>query len=474
MVTILKKLKLNQINIRWKIASSYLIIILVVLLVVGSFLMTTLHSSLFNQKKMEVLTNANIIASIISDDFTDAYIQEKLPLFPIEKNARVIVVNTNSLVLFDSYKETNLKGKTFINAAITDALLSDAKNSSNAYKEDGNWLIDASVPIIKNSTTIGAVYLIQSGDSTEEVILHIRNSLLILGALIILFVGIFSASMASILTLPIEQFTKFINNMPKDSLQHVQIDSRDEIGQLAIAFNNLIDRMAELEDKRRTFVSNASHELKTPLSIIKLLSDSLMQTENPDPDFINEFLSDMSKEVDRLTRIVEKLLDMTQMDSSHLNMQFVHTDVREIVQEVYEKLLPLAQNKNIELTFNQPSDEVILPVERDTITEAIYNIADNSIKYTESGTVAISISRDLGNVYIAVTDTGIGIPKEEIQKIFDRFYRVDKARARETGGTGLGLSIALDAVKLHNGHIEVKSEEDAGSRFTITLPYSEE
>lgn len=436
--------------------------------------MTTLHSSLFNQKKMEVLTNANIIASIISDDFTDAYIQEKLPLFPIEKNARVIVVNTNSLVLFDSYKETNLKGKTFINAAITDALLSDAKNSSNAYKEDGNWLIDASVPIIKNSTTIGAVYLIQSGDSTEEVILHIRNSLLILGALIILFVGIFSASMASILTLPIEQFTKFINNMPKDSLQHVQIDSRDEIGQLAIAFNNLIDRMAELEDKRRTFVSNASHELKTPLSIIKLLSDSLMQTENPDPDFINEFLSDMSKEVDRLTRIVEKLLDMTQMDSSHLNMQFVHTDVREIVQEVYEKLLPLAQNKNIELTFNQPSDEVILPVERDTITEAIYNIADNSIKYTESGTVAISISRDLGNVYIAVTDTGIGIPKEEIQKIFDRFYRVDKARARETGGTGLGLSIALDAVKLHNGHIEVKSEEDAGSRFTITLPYSEE
>ncbi|MBR6728954.1 MAG: HAMP domain-containing protein, partial [Clostridia bacterium] len=363
----------------------------------------------------------------------------------------------------------------FINSAITAALLKDGKNSSNAYKENGSWFIDAAVPVIKNARTVGAVYLIQSGDSTEDVISHIRNALLMLGGLIIVFVGIFSASMASILTLPIERFTKFINNMPKDSLQHVQVNSRDEIGQLAIAFNSLIDRMAELEDKRRAFVSNASHELKTPLSIIKLLSDSLIQTENPDPEFIKEFLSDMNNEVERLTRIIERLLDMTQMDSSQMSMQFIHTDVRELVHEIFDKLAPLAKSKDIALTMNTPEEEVILPIERDTLTEAIYNIADNSIKYTESGgSVSISISRDLGNVYIAVTDTGIGIPKEEVQKIFDRFYRVDKARARETGGTGLGLSIALDAVKLHNGHIEVKSEEEKGSRFTITLPYSDD
>lgn len=475
MVTILKKLKLNKINIRWKIAASYLLVILTVLLVFSSFLISTLYTSLFDQKKMEVLTDANIIASMVSEDFTESYIITKMPLFPIEKNARIIMVDTNSAVIFDSYRETSIKGKTFINAAVTGALLSDAKNSSAAFREEGSWFVHAAVPVIKNASTVGAVYLIQTGDSTEEVILHIRTVLLMLGGLIAVFVSLFSASMAKALTRPIEQFTKFIDNMPKDSLQHVQIETRDEIGQLAIAFNNLIDRMAELEDKRRAFVSNASHELKTPLSIIKLLSDSLMQSENPDPEFIKEFLSDMSKEVDRLTRIIEKLLDMTQMDTSQMNMQFVHTDMREIVQEIYDKLQPLAKNKSIELIYNQPDDEVILPVERDTITEAIYNIADNSIKYTESGgTVTISISRDLGNVYIAVTDTGIGIPKDEIQKIFDRFYRVDKARARETGGTGLGLSIALDAVKLHSGHIEVKSEEEAGSRFTITLPYSEE
>ena len=462
-------------NIRWKITVNYLILFLAVLLVLGVFLLSTLYSYLFDQKKMEVLTSANVIASIISENFTDEYFYAKLPNLPMEKNARAIIVNTESSVLYDSYKETSIKGKTFINAAITGALLSDGKNSSSAYKEDGSWYIDAAVPIIKNAKTVGAVYLVQSGDSTEEIILHIRNVLLLLCGAIMAILGIFSFYMAKFLTRPIQRFTTFINNMPKESLQHVQIKSGDEIGQLALAFNNLIDRMAELEDKRRAFVSNASHELKTPLSIIKLLSDSLMQTENPDPDFIKEFLSDMSKEVDRLTRIVEKLLDMTKMDSSHASMQFIHTDVRDIAQEVYDKLAPLAKSKNIALSLNQPDAEVILPVERDTLTEAIYNIADTSIKYTESeGTVAISVSRDLGNVYIAVTDTGIGIPKEEVQKIFDRFYRVDKARARETGGTGLGLSIAMDAVKLHGGHIEVKSEEDTGSRFTITLPYPEE
>ncbi len=464
-----------RLTIRWKICLTYLIIILVVLAVLSAFLISTLYTYLFDQKKVEVLTSANIIASIVSEDFTEGYIGEKLPQMPLEKNARAIVVNPECTVLFDSYRETSIKGKTFINSAITGSLLKDGKNLARAYKENGSWFIDAGVPVIKNAKTVGAVYLIQSGDSTQDVISHIRNALVILGGLISLFVGIFSTSMASILTLPIERFTKFINNMPKDSLQHVQISSRDEIGQLAIAFNSLIDRMAELEEKRRTFVSNASHELKTPLSIIKLLSDSLIQTENPDPEFIKEFLSDMSKEVERLTRIIEKLLDMTQMDSSQQSMQFVHMDVREIAEEVYTKLVPLARSKEISLTINTPDEEVILPVERDTLTEAVYNIADNSIKYTESGgSVSVSVSRDLANVYIAVTDTGIGIPKEEVQKIFDRFYRVDKARARETGGTGLGLSIALDAVKLHGGHIEVKSEEEAGSRFTITLPYPEE
>lgn len=445
-----------------------------VLSVLGSFLFNALYTYLFDQKKVDILTSANMIASILSESFSEEYINKKLPQMPLEKNSRAIVVDMTSTVIYDSYQETSLKGKTFINSAVTSALMKNGKDSAHYYKDNGSWFIDAAVPVIKNSKPVGAVLLIVSGDSIEQVLIHIRNSIIILAALILVFVGIFGTSMASVLTLPVEKLTRFINNMPKDSLQKVEITTKDEIGQLALAFNSLIDRMAELEEKRRAFVSDASHELKTPLSIIKLLSDSLIQTENPDPAFIREFLNDMNEEVERLTRIIERLLDLTQMDSKQLNTQFVHTDMKEVVKDVYKRLMPLAENKNIAFSLNMMEEEVILPIERDSLTEAIYNVADNSIKYTEpGGSVTMELTRDLGSVFVSVIDTGIGIPKEEIQKIFDRFYRVDKARARETGGTGLGLAIALDAVKLHGGFIEVNSEEGIGSKFTLVLPYDE-
>ena len=415
------------------------------------------------------------MSSIVSENYSPSYIAMKLPQMQLEKNTRTIAVDKESKVIYDSYLVTSQTGKYFIKPSITDVLSDGSKGSSQSYKEEGKWYISATVPVVKNSQTIGAVYLLVSGDSTEKIIIDIRNSTAMLGVLIIIFVGFFSLSMAKILTLPIEQFTKFINTMPHDKLQKTEIRSKDEIGQLAIAFNSLIDRLDELEEKRKAFVSDASHELKTPLSIIKLLSDSLIQTENPDPEFIKEFLNDMNNEVERLTRIVERLLDMTQRDSSSSNALFVHTDMKEVMNEIYKKLLPLAENKNIALSMNMTVDDLLYPIERDSLTEAIYNITDNSIKYTESGgSVSIDLNHDDDNIYIAVRDTGIGIPKEAIDKIFDRFYRVDKARARDTGGTGLGLAIALDAVKLHGGNIEVTSEVELGSAFTIVLPIKKE
>lgn len=438
-------------------------------------MVNTLYTYLFNQRKMELLTSANVMASIVSENYCHAYIAMKLPQMQLEKNTRAIAVDTDCNVIFDSYYLTSQRGKYFINPSITAALSESGKGSSQSYKEDGNWYISAAVPVLKNAQTIGAVYLLVSGDSTEEIIVDIRNYTALLGVLIIIFVGIFSLSMAKILTLPIEQFTKFINSMPQNQLQKTEVKSKDEIGQLALAFNSLIDRIDEMEEKRKAFVSDASHELKTPLSIIKLLSDSLIQTENPDPEFIKEFLNDMNNEVERLTRIVQRLLDMTHLDNFGSNVVFVHTDLKDVLDEIYKKLVPLAENKNISLTLNMTTGNVLYPIERDSFVEAIYNITDNSIKYTESGgSVSIDLNHDEDNIYISVRDSGIGIPKEDIEKIFDRFYRVDKARSRDTGGTGLGLAIANDIIKLHGGTIDVVSEVELGSAFTIILPFKKE
>ena len=442
-----------------------------VLFIIGTYILGTLRTYLLDQKKLEVLTRANVIASIQLEEFDETIIEQRMESMPVEVGFRAMILDGQSRVYYDSYGEASYQGKLYIYAPVTEVLLS-GKDNARFYEEDGTWIVEAAVPIIKNGTTIGAVLVTAGGDSIDSIVSHISRAILIFGIILVVFVAVFGTTMAGVLTMPVEKMTKFIKNMPKDKLQKCDINSRDEIGELVVAFNELIDRVAELEEKRRAFVSDASHELKTPLSIIKLLSDSLIQTENPDPAFLREFLTDMNEEVERLTRIVQRLLDLTKMDQSHTSLNVEVVSVTALAADVYEKLLPLAENKEINFVFTRPEDELLMPLERDSMTEAIYNITDNSIKYTEiGGTVKMEILRDLGNVLIRISDSGIGIPKDEIQKIFDRFYRVDKARARDTGGTGLGLSIAMDVVKLHGGYIEVSSEEEKGSIFTIVLPY---
>jgi len=447
-----------------------MVIVLIVLVIIGTYMLGTLRTYLLEQKKLEVLTRANVIASVQLDGFDEIAIEQKMESMPVEVGFRAMILDSQSRVYYDSYSEGSYRGKLYIYAPVTEVLLS-GKDNAGYHEVEGVWKIEAAVPIIRGGKTVGAVLVTANGDSIEGVVHHIGNAILIFGIVLLVFVILFGTTMASILTLPIGRLTGFIKNMPKDKLQKCEINSRDEIGDLVVAFNELIDRVAELEEKRRAFVSDASHELKTPLSIIKLLSDSLLQTDNPDPEFLKEFLTDMNDEVERLTRIVQRLLDLTKMDQSYTNMNVEVHSIADLTTEVCEKLKPLAENKDITFLYTRPEDDLLVSVDRDSITEAIYNIADNSIKYTESGgTVKVELMRDLGNVMVRISDTGIGIPKEEIQKIFDRFYRVDKARARDTGGTGLGLSIAMDVVKLHGGYIEVSSEEEKGSTFTIILP----
>ena len=443
----------------------------IVLVVIGTYMLGTLRTYLLDQKKLEVLTRANVIASVQIDGFDEQIIEKKMETMPIEVGFRAMILDSQSRVYYDSYSEGSYEGKLFIYSPVTEVLLS-GKDSAGFYEEKGKWNIEAAVPIIRNAKTVGAVLVTTNGDSIDGIVEHISQAILIFGAVLVLFVIIFGTSMASVLTMPVEKMTRFIKNMPKDKLQKCEVSSKDEIGELVIAFNELIDRVAELEEKRRAFVSDASHELKTPLSIIKLLSDSLIQTENPDPQFLREFLTDMNEEVERLTRIIQRLLDLTKMDQSHTNMNVEVVSIAALAGEVCEKLNPLAENKQINFIYTRPDDDLMMPIDRDSMTEAIYNIADNSIKYTENGgTVKLELLRDLGNILIRISDSGIGIPKEEIQKIFDRFYRVDKSHSKKIGGTGLGLSIAMDAVKLHGGYIEVSSEEEKGSTFTIVLPF---
>ncbi|WHH58428.1 ATP-binding protein [Petroclostridium sp. X23] len=427
----------------------------------------------FNQKGVELLTRANIIANIMPRyiQYSDEGIQEAVKQLEIDKSIRVIITDKEAKVLFDTAENNNLKDKVFLKEEVMKAL--QGNDVQNHFEEAG-WVVNAAVPIIKEKETTGVIYLSASAQDIENFLNDIKKKLYGIALIVSVLIGLLSSFLAGVITAPVEELIAVIKHMADGNLnQKVEVKGNDEIAQLGIAFNKMSERLNQVEEKRRQFVSDASHELRTPLSSIKVLTESILQMQHPDMEVVQEFLSDIYNEVNRLSRIIDKLLMLTKTDVAINGLDLKDVNMRELLQRVVKSLRPLADHQRIKLKL-KGSEDIFVLIDEDKIWEAIFNIVDNSIKYTShEGTVVVSMHKSGFNVEIIVQDNGIGIAETEIQKIFDRFYRVDKARARETGGTGLGLSIALDAVRLHGGDIQVESEEGKGSRFRIIIPHRE-
>ncbi|MBP1758938.1 MAG: Phosphate regulon sensor protein PhoR (SphS), partial [Firmicutes bacterium] len=236
--------------------------------------------------------------------------------------------------------------------------------------------------------------------------------------------------------------------------------------------NQLTGRLQVTEDARRRFVADASHELKTPLASIRLLTDSILQ-EKMEGEPAREFLEDIGEAADRLIRISEDLLALNRLDAvQKRSMEFV--EVAPVVVEVCRLLTPLAQAAAVSIHMDLESDCVIWAHEGE-LGQMISNLMENAIKYNlPQGMVFVELRRTPEEVILTVEDTGVGIPQEDVPFIFDRFYRVDKARTREAGGTGLGLAIVWETVRIHGGSIEVLPREERGTRMRVTFPRRKE
>lgn len=429
---------------------------------------------LLSQKKSDVLTQANVLSSYISQyqDLSAETISYLLQQQQISTTSRVIMVDTDAKITYDSISEGSLNGKFMLKQIVLDALAGNNITQSERSKED-EWVISAAVPIIFDKNITGAIFLQYGASSINEYTSRMKGVILSIALAVVILSSLLWFFLSDLMTRPIRLLTRSVVKMTEnDTEEKLDISHGGEIGELVLSFNKLIDKLRLQEQKRQEFVSNASHELKTPLSSIKLISDSLLQNPDAPREMEEEFLNDMNVQVDRLTRIINKLLTLTKMDDSAAvsRMEFTVMDITELTGNVVKALRPLAETKNINLVYESDIG-IFSRIEKDRLWEAFYNILDNSIKYTpEGGSVKMSVERDTNCAVVTISDTGIGIAEDEVYKIFDRFYRVDKARSRETGGTGLGLSIALTAVELHGGNIKVESHEGEGSSFKITIP----
>ncbi|OOB80610.1 MAG: histidine kinase [Epulopiscium sp. Nuni2H_MBin003] len=432
-----------------------------------------------NNNRQEWLRQANLVASRIVEN--SSYLQDGRNYSSflnqisdmgteLSINARVIVIDNLGFVVADSSR-INIHS-TVISNQILNAL--NKKDSAEKVEQGGQHIMSTAVAIrdLENTDNILGVVVVSANIDDVYILLdEMSTQIYLLALLSSLLTGLLSFFTSSLITRPIKELMKSVIKVTNGHLdEKINVKGNNEMAQLATSFNLMTEKLDRIEESRQEFVSNVSHELKTPLASIKVLTESLIFQEDVPIEMYQEFFLDINQEVDRLNTIINDLLSLVKLDSNKVNLNIELTNLNQLVEAILKRLAPLANKKDISLVYQ--SDRAI-DVEVDTVklTLAISNVIENGIKYTpEGGQVIITIQNNSQDVFITVTDTGIGIAQAEQPRIFERFYRTDKTRNRETGGTGLGLSITYRTVVMHSGTIQVNSEEGKGSTFIIQIP----
>ncbi len=458
-------------GIRAKYLLTYLTLIAVAIALLNTYPITISRDLVFISKENTILPQTMQIASSVEslETMTPETVGQVMNMLETDGLSRVAVMNANSDELYSV--TNNAQGydeRTLFN--LMRAATAGVTDEFASYFSDGAFRSYSCVPIVSGGAVEGSVCVYEYDDAEGGIILGLRDDLmrisLALGAIAVLA----SIFISRTLTVRLTKILEAIKNVREGEYTYrIDVSGHDELAQLSEEFNSLTGRLQHTEEIRRQFVADASHELKTPLAAIRLLSDSILETENMDPGTIKEFVGGIREESERLARTTGQLLDLTKLDKAAATVRVV-VDCREVGENVLRTLQPIAESAEIELTGDL-SPECRIMATKDELFQVIYNLSENAIKYNHpGGQVAVTIRREGESVVIAVSDTGPGIPEEDMPYIFDRFYRVDKSRGRNEGGTGLGLSIVKATAERHGGEVTASARPEGGMRFTVKFP----
>lgn len=419
----------------------------------------------------QVKWQSNILASdILAMDFlknpdsdaADVEIQQMAYAY----SARILIINSDYIIVKDNYIFD--EGKTIITEDVINAFKGKSHSHIN-YKSSSAVI---TTPIIDDTGKISGVIKVSlSGYATIQTINYMKRiSIAVMIALLLVFSGILVFVIYK-LTSPAKDMKEAILSLSDgDKNARIKKQTIKEYKDIGDAVNVLLDRLESIDGSRDEFVSNVSHELKTPMTSMKVLADSLLTTENAPIEMYKNFMQDIAEEIDRENEIIGDLLNLVRTDGERAVLNIETVDVNELMEVVLKRLKPIALKNNIEIIF-ESMRPVTASIDRVKFIIVLTNIIENAIKYNHpEGWVKITLNADHKFFYVDVSDSGIGIPEECKDHVFERFYRVDKARSRETGGTGLGLAITKNIVLLHKGTIKFYSKENEGTTFNIRIP----
>jgi signal transduction histidine kinase len=380
---------------------------------------------------------------------------------------RIIVVNGNLKIIKDTY--SLLDDKYLISK---DVLQSFNGTNSSSHDRNNNY-IKITYPITQNDNkeVLGAIVMNISTKDIQLIRDNMEHRVVLFALTLAVIIVVFAIYFSGILAKPLTNVVNSIDRLSEGYMEEgVSIKGYNEIQKISDSFNQMISRMQKLENSRQEFVSNVSHELKTPITSIKVLADSLLTQEDTPVELYREFLVDITDEIERENKIINDLLSLVKLNKTAGDMHITPININELLEQILKRLSPIAKRNNIELIY-ESFRPVIAEVDEVKISLAITNLIENAIKYNVTdGWVRVSLNADHKYFFIKIADSGIGIPEDSQDFIFERFYRVDKARSRESGGTGLGLAITKNVIQMHRGAIKVYSKEGEGTTFNVRIP----
>lgn len=431
------------------------------------------------QNQLKVIGN-HLLSNDYLRDSSSEVINAELDQLSDLYDGRVLIINQNFKIVKDTYGLS--EGKTII----AEEVIRCFKGETISKYDNKNGYIELTIPLTEakavsmpggeetySENIIGVMLTSVSTDTITQTMEIMSEKAVIMEVLVIIVVFAVAFFVSALLSGAFNRVTDAVNKVKEGySDEQVEPTGIEETDRIVEAFNRMLTRMKTLDDSRQEFVANVSHELKTPLTSLKVLSDALLMQPDAPVELYQEFMQDLSEEIDRENQIINDLLALVRMDKTAAGMNVALRDINELLEMILKRLRPIARKNNVEVVL-----ESIRPVNAEIdevkFTQAISNLVENAIKYNrENGNVKVTLDADHQAFSIEIADNGIGMPKEALEHIYERFYRVDKSHSREIGGTGLGLAIARNAVLLHRGTIRVESTEGEGTTFTVRIPLS--
>ena len=420
------------------------------------------------QDQSEILCNLIIKENYLNDTGSQT-VNTKLEMFADLYNGRVLLADRDFKIVGDTFHTE--EGKTLLSSLAVKCFKGEKASNFDLKSKVLEVAAPVQSPDVQQiqGVMLMTISTIEIGDMMAELE---QKGMMLIGIIVVLSIFL-SWLLSTILVKPLARVTKAIEDLT-DGMQDDAISVPDytETELITDAFNKMVNRMKILDESRQEFVSNVSHELKTPLTSMKVLADSLVGQQGVPEELYQEFMGDITAEIDRENKIITDLLSLVKMDKKAADLNITHMDINQLLEDILKRLRPIADKRNIDLIL-----DCFRPVEADVdevkFTLAISNLVENGIKYNvDEGWVRVTLDADHKDFFVTVEDSGLGIPEESIERIFERFYRVDKSHSREIGGTGLGLAITRSSIAMHHGIIKVSSKEGEGTTFTVKIPLS--